>query len=143
MLDSLYQEIILDHYRNPRNFGSIENPQVIARFDNPSCGDEIEVQVVLNDAQCVCEIKFQGRGCAISQASASMMTEAIQGKHVDEVKTLIEGFQGFMMGQDCLEDDFDDLEALEGVRKFPVRIKCATLAWTALSHILKEVKAKE
>ncbi len=108
--------------------------------NNPLCGDEIQLDVILADGD-LQDVAFQGRGCSISQASASMMTEAVKAKPVEDVRQLIETFKGMMHGQPVDTEDLGDLEALEGVQKFPVRIKCALLAWTTLEQALQEAKA--
>lgn len=132
MLDDLYREIILDHYKAPKNHGELENPDIRAEGKNPLCGDELELTVLLDDNK-IREIKFDGHGCSISQASASMMTEQVKGKQLREAEELIEIVKSMFKGE--VEMDFEelgDLEALQGIRRYPVRIKCATLAWNAL-----------
>jgi nitrogen fixation NifU-like protein len=142
-LDDLYREIILDHYRSPRNRGELEPPAAHAVGHNPLCGDEIDVYLQVDDGV-VSDIKVGGQGCSISQSSASMMSQAVKGKPVDEVRALVKRFKG-MMSIDDLDEPADeperdvplgDLEALQGVVKFPVRIKCATLAWNTLTEAL-------
>ncbi len=135
-LDALYQEIILEHYKNPRNFGKLDESRAKVHYENPSCGDQIDLQIVVSEDGTIEDIRFQGRGCAISQASASLMTEAVKGKSVEEARKLIAGFKHLMTGESEPEVDLGDLEALSGVRKFPVRVKCAMLAWTALTSLL-------
>ncbi len=139
-LDALYQEIILEHYKNPRNFGKLDESRTKAHYENPSCGDQIDLQILINDDNVVEDIRFQGRGCAISQASASLMTEAVKGKRLDEVEKIIESFTSLMTGEGEITVDLGDLEALEGVKKFPVRVKCAMLSWTALKSLLEREK---
>jgi nitrogen fixation NifU-like protein len=144
-LDDLYREIILDHYRSPRNRGELEPPAAHAVGHNPLCGDEIDVYLQVDDGV-VSDIKVGGQGCSISQSSASMMSQAVKGKPVDEVRALVKRFKG-MMSIDDLDEPADeperdvplgDLEALQGVVKFPVRIKCATLAWNTLTSALAD-----
>jgi nitrogen fixation NifU-like protein len=131
-LDDLYRDIILDHYRSPRNRGRLEQPDVATQGENPLCGDEIEVSLMVEDGR-VADVRFSGKGCSISQASASMMTEGVKGKTLDEVKDLVAAFRGMMHGEvEPDEDELGDLEALQGVRKYPVRIKCALLCWNTL-----------
>ncbi len=131
-LDDLYRDIILDHYRSPRNRGRLERPDVATQGNNPLCGDEIEVSLVVKDGR-VEDIRFDGRGCSISQASASMMTEEVKGKTLEEAKALVAAFKGMMHGDhEPAEDELGDLEALQGVRKYPVRVKCALLSWNTL-----------
>ena len=148
-LEDLYREIILDHYRTPRNRGELAPPAVRAEGHNPLCGDEIQVYLDVQDGV-VSDIKVAGQGCSISQSSASMMTQAVKGKNLDEVRAIVRRFKG-MMSVDDAESDADDasvaavklgdLEALQGVVKFPVRIKCATLACNTLLQALAELPA--
>ena len=138
-IDELYREVILDHYRHPRNRGSIESPTVSRQGYNPLCGDEIVVDLLVNGGV-VEDVAVRGGGCSISQSSASMMSEAIVGRTVDEVESLFGGFTAMMRGSDDVDLDLlGDLEALMGVRKFPVRVKCATLAWHTLREALQEL----
>ena len=131
-LDDLYRDIILDHYRTPRNRGRLEKPDVATQGSNPLCGDEIEVSLMIRDGR-IEDVRFDGKGCSISQASASMMTESIKGKSLDEAKALIALFKGMMHGDETPDvDELGDLESLQGVRKYPVRIKCALLSWSTL-----------
>jgi len=145
-LEDLYREIILDHYRSPRNRGSLETPPaVVAQGHNPLCGDEIQVYLLVENGV-VADVKVGGQGCSISQSSASMMTQAIKGKPLPEAQRVLDAFRR-MMGLEVDGDAPDepvklgDLEALQGVVKFPVRIKCATLAWTTLAQAIDEVTA--
>jgi len=152
-LEDLYREIILDHYRNPRNRGELPTPPAhkVEGF-NPLCGDEIVVFVEVTD-DVVTDVRIGGQGCSISQSSASMMSSAVKGKTVDEVRDLTKAFKAMMSiheagleGADAeaeLPDDvkLGDLEALRGVVKFPVRIKCATLSWNTFAQGLEELGA--
>ena len=133
LTDDLYREIILEHFKNPRNHGRIENPTVTAQGANPFCGDELELTIAL-DGETLREIRFEGKGCSISQSSASMLTDAVKGKKLSEVKALIQQFKGVMLesGKMDYSDGLEDLESLEGVKKYPVRIKCAILSWNTL-----------
>ena len=142
-LDELYREIILDHYRNPRNRGSLDEPSASGEGDNPLCGDEVKLEVAIQSGR-VAGVRFLGRGCSISQASASMLTQAVQGLSLEEVEALFESFKAMMYGSDQVDpESLGDLEALQGVRKFPVRVKCATLAWNVLQEALEQYgKAK-
>ena len=153
-LEDLYREIILDHYRHPRNRGELETPpaQRVEGF-NPLCGDEVVVYIDVDDSGGITDIKINGQGCSISQSSASMMSAAVKGKSVDEARAVTRAFKAMMSihessldGEEAeLEDAVDpevklgDLEALRGVVKFPVRIKCATLSWNTLTQGLDEV----
>ncbi len=139
-LDELYREIILDHYRSPRNRGSLDQPSATSEGDNPLCGDEVRIDLDIRGGR-IFDVRFAGRGCSISQASASMMTEAIKGLSLVEVESLFEMFKGMMYGADEVDvEALGDLEALQGVRKFPVRVKCATLAWNTLQEALEEFR---
>lgn len=135
-LTELYRDIILDHYRNPRHRGTLGAPTATQEGYNPLCGDEVTVDLVVKDGR-VEDIAYRGSGCSISQSSASMMTEAVAGKSVAAAQHLIESFTGTMRGEaDIDPEELGDLEALTGVRKFPVRVKCATLAWHTLAEAL-------
>ena len=137
----LYQEIILDHYKKPRNCTPLEGANHHANGHNPLCGDRIRIHLRVEDGV-VRDIAFEGAGCAISTASASMMTEAVKGKGVAEVEELFERFRAMVTGKDGRVDgeaaDLGSLEALQGVREIPIRVKCATLAWHTLQAALKE-----
>ncbi len=143
-VEELYREVILDHYRNPRNREPISAPDAHAEGTNPLCGDEVTVDLIYEDDR-IAAVSVRGQGCSISQSSASMMSDAIKGKSLREVRDLAERFKTMMAiteGDDPgLDPDrpgavLGDLEALQGVRKFPVRIKCADLAWTTLEEAL-------
>jgi len=132
-LDELYREVILEHYRHPRNQGRLPDPDVATRGHNPLCGDDIELSMKVND-DIVSDIRFLGKGCSISQASASILTEAVKGKTTAQARALIDTFKAMMRGEITPSDELGDIEALQGVRKYPVRIKCALLAWTTLQE---------
>jgi nitrogen fixation NifU-like protein len=136
-LDDLYREVILDHYSHPRNKGELSDPDIKVEGANPLCGDELSISLKLNGGR-VAEVRFTGRGCSISQASASMMTEQIKGKSLEEARALAARFKGMMQGQAVDEDEMGELASLQGVRKFPVRVKCATLSWVALEQGIEE-----
>jgi nitrogen fixation NifU-like protein len=144
-LEELYREVILDHYRNPRKRGTLAHPDGHAEGNNPLCGDEITVDIAL-DGDRVAEVRFTGQGCSISQASASMMAEAIEGRTLAEIDELTHRFKMMMEieeGDPGLDPSkpgaaLGDLEALQGVRRFPVRIKCADLPWATLVEALGE-----
>jgi nitrogen fixation NifU-like protein len=141
-LDELYRDIILDHHRNPRNRGNISRPTVSGEGYNPLCGDEVSLDLTIDNGV-IREARFRGNGCSISQSSASMMTEAITGKTVDKAEELFSSFQDMLVDPDADEaDDLGDLEALYGVRKFPVRVKCATLAWHTLRDALAQYRKR-
>ena len=158
--DSFYREIILDHYRSPRNRGELAVPPAhkVEGF-NPLCGDEVVLYLDVDDAGDVRDLKIAGQGCSISQASTSMMSAAVKGKSIDEARRLIRAFKALMsIHESKLEGEGEgdgsdlaaelegvrlgDLEALQGVVKFPVRIKCATLAWNTLQQALDEAAAR-
>lgn len=138
-LRDLYQQVILDHSRNPRNHGEIPPPCLHAHGDNPSCGDEIDVWLRLADSGLIEDLKFKGQGCAISQASASMMTQKIKGKSKEQAAAMREDFRRVVMGDGTPQDEeaLGELVLLEGVQKFPQRVKCAMLAWRALEQALE------
>jgi len=136
-LDQLYRSVIMDHYKNPRNKGSIENDAVTIDMNNPTCGDRIHLTLKVTDG-IVEDAKFDGEGCSISMSSASMMTQLIKGKKVEEAIELSDIFSKMMMGEDYSDKyDLEDVEALQGVSQFPARIKCATLAWKAMEKGVK------
>lgn len=134
LTDDLYREIILEHFKNPRNQGKLERASLTASGANPFCGDELEVTLSLrNDT--IEDLRFEAQGCSISQASASMMTEAVKGKSVAQVEQIAKQFKGIMLEGGSVENlppDLEDVKALEGVKKYPVRIKCAILSWNTL-----------
>jgi nitrogen fixation protein NifU and related proteins len=137
-IGALYQEMILDHYRRPRNKGEIADPDETVLMKNPLCGDEISVQVRF-EGDSLADVGFSGRGCSISQASASMMTQLVKGKTVDEIETLRSRFRDMVMGDAAAAEDatLGSLRALGGVARFPARVKCALLAWNALDEAQK------
>lgn len=143
-LEELYREVILDHYRNPRNKGHLDHPEATAQGVNPLCGDEINIEISF-DGDMVSEVAVSGQGCSISQSSASMMTEAIKGKTRDEIADLVAKFRQMMSLDEGDDPGLDperpgsvlgDIEALQGVRQYPVRIKCASLGWNTLLEAL-------
>ncbi len=143
-LEDLYREIILDHYRTPRNRGELETPPAhMAEGHNPLCGDEITIYAQVENGV-LSDIKVSGQGCSISQSSASMMSQAVKGKSLAEVQALVHRFKVMMSIAEDAEDapvvevKLGDLEALQGVVKFPVRIKCAVLSWNTLLQALQE-----
>ncbi len=141
-LDDLYRQVIIDHYRNPRHRGALPAPTASHEGFNPLCGDEVTVDLEIRDGV-IADVRFDGRGCSISQSSASLMTEAVVGKPVEEAESLIQEFTAMMTGSDEVDlEALGDLEALMGVRKFPVRVKCATLAWHTLHEALEEAEKK-
>lgn len=136
-LEDLYKEVILDHYRTPRNRTKIEGADVHLHRDNPLCGDEIDLYVDIEDGR-VTNVGFEGRGCSISQASVSMMTEKLKGMSLEEAEGLANTFKAMMQGENPEnEDSLGDLVALQGVQKYPVRIKCALLGWNTFLEGVK------
>ncbi|MCF2718298.1 Fe-S cluster assembly sulfur transfer protein SufU [Paenibacillus sp. SEL1] len=138
-LDDLYRRVIMDHYKNPRNRGRFEEDAVTVDLNNPTCGDRISLQLKTKDGV-VEDARFTGEGCSISMSSASMMTEAVKGKTIDQALDMASRFSSLMKGEAVEFDDYEELEALSGVNKFPARIKCATLAWNALRKGIDEDK---
>ena len=139
-LEDLYQEIVMDHNRRPRNFGEIKNPTNFADGFNPLCGDQITLQLHLEDGL-VSDVAFSGVGCAISKSSASMMTEELKGKTLDHAENLFEAFRKMITrnpGDSYDSDLLGDLEILQGVSRYPARIKCATLAWHTLHSAIHD-----
>ena len=133
-LDDMYRDTILDHNQNPRNRGHLDHATKTVGMLNPTCGDQIELELLIVDDK-VADIRFAGQGCSISMASASMMTEAVKGKTVEEALALARDFKGFLTGTQPVHE-LGDLEALQGVSQFPSRVKCATLAHNALEKAL-------
>jgi nitrogen fixation NifU-like protein len=139
-LRELYQEVILDHSRHPRNFGTLEGATNTAKGHNPLCGDRVTVYLVVDKDDRIAEIKFEGKGCAISQASASMMTDMLVGRTTAEAEKLMGGFLHLVKGENADDLDADDRERLEvmgGISAFPMRVKCATLAWHTMKSALE------
>ena len=141
-LKDLYQEIILDHGKNPRNLGKFDNYNKDAKGNNPLCGDNVHVYLRLNENKKVEDIAFEGHGCAISMASASIMTDMVRGKEEKEVKEIVTDFLGMIKEKESLEtnilkdDDKTILMSLSGVKQYPMRVKCATLSWHTLTSAL-------
>ena len=143
MVDDLYQEIILDHSRRPRNFGELRDAAVLVHGDNPVCGDEIHLGVKFDANGGLQDIKFTGHGCAISQASASLMTMKLKGKSRAQAKEMFRAFYLLVTGErGDTPQMLGDLHLLQGVRKFPQRVKCAMLAWRAMEQALQQNKGE-
>lgn len=141
-LDELYKEVILDHYRSPRNRGKLEPSDFDLHRDNPLCGDEIHVYAQVEDGR-LTGIAFEGKGCSISQASVSMMTEKIKGLPLEDAEGLAHQFKSMMQGDNPQDPErLGDLVALQGVQKYPVRIKCALLGWNTFLEGLKAYRDK-
>ncbi|BDR56194.1 Fe-S cluster assembly sulfur transfer protein SufU [Xylocopilactobacillus apis] len=139
-LMNLYREMIIEYGESPHNFGEIKDPTISTELHNPTCGDVLNLQLKVANDQIV-EIKFDGSGCIISQASASMMTDLVKGKSLKEAKNLKEVFSKMITDPDFKDTDvLEDAEILQGVRQFPPRIKCATLAWNALEKSIMKME---
>jgi len=142
-LDDLYQDIILDHYRRPRHKGSLDHADLHGEGFNPFCGDQVILTIELNGDGRISDVGFEGQGCSISQASASMLTDHLISKTLDEAEAAVRTFKGVMQGEELSEEQADDLgeiAALQGVKQFPIRIKCALLGWTTLQDAIAEYR---
>ena len=141
-LDELYRDVILDHFKNSRYAGELPQAQIKAAGSNPLCGDELAFDIRMDGGR-LRQVRFHGKGCAISQAAASMLAQQIEGGTPDEARRVVEAMKGLMQGREPEASvDLGDLEALSGVRKFPVRVKCAALSWNVIEQGLKEYQAK-
>ena len=143
-LRELYQQVILDHYKEPRNFHTMDDCNHHAEGHNPLCGDQVDIFLKVSEGV-ISDISFQGNGCAISKSSASLMTAFVKGKSVEQVKSDFEKFHALIMGEnveDSVREDLGKLAVLEGVKEFPMRVKCASLAWHTLIAALKQEKEK-
>jgi nitrogen fixation NifU-like protein len=139
-LRELYQDVILDHSRHPRHFGPLPEATHHAEGYNPLCGDRVKINLIMDANDRIADMKFEGRGCAISQASASMMTDMVVGRTVAEAEKLMGGFLHLVKGEDTTElkgDDREMLDVMAGVSAFPMRVKCATLAWHTMKSALE------
>jgi nitrogen fixation NifU-like protein len=143
-LSSLYQQLILEHYKRPRNKGELDDASVAVHMRNPTCGDEVELQLRVEDGV-VADVAFTGQGCSISQASISMMTDRLKGARVDEALALAERFTRMMHGDEepARDRSLGDLRALQGVSRFPVRVKCALLGFDALQEALRKEQGRD
>jgi len=138
-LDNLYREVIIDHYKNPKNRGELEAPDLEFNGHNPLCGDTVTLHLQY-DGEKITDVKFQGEGCSISQASISMMTQQIKGLNHEDIMKLAENFRSMMKGEEVSDIDMGELEVLQGVKQFPARIKCALLGWDTLKQALAQIK---
>ncbi len=138
LLDELYKEIILRHYKSPHNFGDLPEANVRVLGDNPSCGDQVEL-MVMTDGERIVDLRFRGQGCAISQASASLMTDLVKGKPWSEALELEQQFKAMIVDGAAPTPELGDLAALSGVHKLAARVKCATLAWNALEQAAHQI----
>jgi nitrogen fixation NifU-like protein len=140
-LDDLYQDLILDHFKHPRNFRPLSDVEVLVDEENPTCGDHIRLTAKVEQGKIV-DVKFDGKGCAISTASASMMSEKLIGMPVAEARQLISDFVGVIRGEKNLDaDTLGELASLEGVKQYPMRVKCATMSWHAAEKALNKLNA--
>ena len=144
-LDDLYQAVILDHYRRPRNQGLLPDPDLRSEGFNPFCGDQVILTLTLDGAGRIDAVGFEGEGCSISQASASMLTAHIEGRTLDEAESLVRTFKGVMQGEEADPEDEErlgEIAALQGVREFPIRVKCALLGWTTLQDAIADYRKR-
>ncbi len=137
-INDLYRQVIMDHYKNPRNKGLVEDASFISlRLKNPSCGDDTIIQAKINNG-IIEKVRFEGTGCSICCASSSVMTEILKGKSINEAKEIIQDFYALIKGEEVKDEDrLDEAIAFSGVHQFPARVKCATLAWKAMGTILE------
>jgi nitrogen fixation NifU-like protein len=135
-MDQLYQSVIIEHDRSPRNFRKLEAPTHHAEGRNPLCGDQVELEFVVGDDGTITEAAFQGRGCAVSKASASMLTTAVKGKTVAEAGALAKEFHALLTGGTADEASLGKLKVFAGLAAYPMRVKCATMAWHAMNEAL-------
>jgi nitrogen fixation NifU-like protein len=144
-LNGLYKEVILDHYRTPRHRGVIQEPSFQEGGHNPSCGDTLEIFVSVDDDENIEDVSFEGHGCSISMASSSMMTELVLNKSLDEALELVKVFEGMMQGEAEFPDtdEYLDVVSLKGVADFPVRLKCATLAWDTMKRGIEQYRDQQ
>lgn len=144
-LDDLYQAVILDHYRRPRNQGLLPNPDLQSEGFNPFCGDQVTLTLTLDGDGRIDAVGFEGEGCSISQASASMLSVHVGGRTLDEAESLVRTFKGVMQGEEIDPDEEErlgEIAALQGVREFPIRVKCALLGWTTLQDAIADYRKR-
>ena len=144
-LDDLYDEVVLDHSRSPRKTQRLDHPDISGRGVNPFCGDELDFEILLDRGR-VARVGLRSRGCVVNRASGSLLAEVLEGKSLDEIEALSEGFTSMMRGGSAPEaalNDLGDLRALEGIRRFPVRIKCALLSWSALRDAIDDYRRRD
>lgn len=144
-LDDLYQAVILDHYRRPRNQGLLPNPDLQSEGFNPFCGDQVMLTLTLDGDGRIDAVGFEGEGCSISQASASMLSVHIGGRTLEEAESLVRTFKGVMQGEEIDPDEEErlgEIAALQGVREFPIRVKCALLGWTTLQDAIADYRKR-
>ena len=143
LLSSLYSEVVLGHYKEPHNFGELEGADIKAKGFNRSCGDDVQIFVKLNEGV-IKDVRFVGRGCAISQSSASVMTDRMVGKLLEEAKEFVEEFRKLITGEKEFPDsaEFEELVSFKGVKKYPIRVRCASLAWDTLKEGIASYEAQ-
>ncbi len=136
-LDEVYRQVIMDHYQNPRHHGHLEHPTLTAGLHNPTCGDELRLDLRVDEDGVVQDAAFEGQGCSISMAAASMFTDAVRGKSLGEANRIAESFKDLLLRRESDRAILGELEALEGVAKFPARVKCATLVMNAFEKAIQ------
>lgn len=139
-LNTLYQQVILEHYKKPHGKGKIDSPTITKHLQNPTCGDHLTVELLLDESGKVADVKWDGSGCSISMATASMMAKAVKGKSLEQVDDIMHKVYAMIKGDPGEYKSIGELQALAGVAKFPVRVKCATLAWHCVEEGVKEYK---
>jgi len=141
-LDDVYRQVVMDHYQNPRHHGHLEHPTLSVGLHNPSCGDQLEVDLLVDADGILRDASFDGQGCSISMASASMFLDLIRGKSVEEARRIAEAFKDLLRKESADRTLLGDLEALEGVSQFPARVKCATLVMNAFEQAMDRLESK-
>lgn len=141
-LDDVYRQVVMDHYQNPRHHGHLEHPTLSVGLHNPSCGDQLEVDLLVDADGILRDASFDGQGCSISMASASMFLDLIRGKSVEEARRIAEAFKDLLRKESADRSLLGDLEALEGVSQFPARVKCATLVMNAFEQAMDRLESK-
>ncbi len=141
-LDDIYRQVVMDHYQNPRHHGHLAHPTLSVGLHNPSCGDELHLDVLVDEDGVVRDVAFEGQGCSISMAAASMFVDRVRGKKLEEARRIAESFKDLLRRRDADRSVLGDLEALEGVSKFPARVKCATLIMNAFQQAVDRMESE-
>ncbi len=141
-LDEVYRQVVMDHYQNPRHHGHLEHPTLSVGLHNPSCGDELHLDVLLDEDGMVRDAAFEGQGCSISMAAASMFIDRVRGKKLEEARRVVETFKDLLRRKEADRSLLGDLEALEGISQFPARVKCATLVMNAFEQAIDRIEAE-
>ena len=141
-LDEVYRQVVMDHYQNPRHHGHLEHPTLSVGLHNPSCGDELHLDLLLDEDGVVRDAAFEGQGCSISMAAASMFVDRVRGKKIEEARRVVESFKDLLHRKEADRSLLGDLEALEGVSQFPARVKCATLVMNAFEQAIDRIQAE-